>query len=58
MGTNRFWMDQSCFALVKMLEQLIAKSKSARDEFYAFIRLDDEEEIEEDDPILNAKANA
>lgn len=34
---NRFWMNQSCYAYIEMLEKLISSSKTAREEFYSFI---------------------
>lgn len=37
LGTNRFWMDQSCFAYIKMMEKLISSSKTARNQFYSFL---------------------
>jgi len=49
LGTNRFWMDQSCFAYIKMMEKLIQSSKTARNQFYSFLtegQNDDEEDIE------------
>lgn len=52
LGTNRFWMNQSCFAYILMLERLISKSVSARDEFYQFIMKDDDEEDNEEDPPI------
>jgi hypothetical protein len=44
LGTNRFWMNQSCFAYVKMLEKLISSSKTARNEFYNFLNGIEEED--------------
>ena len=54
LGTNRFWMDQSCLAFVEMIEKLISRSKIARDEFYHFIHEKvDEEDMEMDDLVNN-----
>lgn len=46
-GTNRFWMSQSCYAYIKMLEKLMSSSKTAREEFFNFIN-DKTEEPEEE----------
>ena len=61
---NRFWMNQSCYAYVKIIEKLIAGSKTARDEFYHFIteteeNFDDDsdsESIDLDDDELDEEA--
>jgi hypothetical protein len=47
-GLNRFWMNQSCFAFVKMLEKLVSNSSTARTEFFAFLTEDQNNENGED----------
>lgn len=47
-GINRFWMNQSCYAYIKMLEKLISSSKTAREEFFNFITENNSEEAEDD----------
>ena len=46
-------MSQSCFAYIKMLEKLISSSKTAREEFYNFLK----EGREEEEPTANDKLN-
>ena len=58
LGSNRFWMDQSCFAYIVLVEKVIAKSKTARDKFFTYITEDDpdygEEESTDDDMLQRA----
>jgi len=59
-GTNRFWMDSSCFAFVQLVDKMIAKSKKARDEFFDFINSDkgvDEDESDELAVLLKKKSS-
>lgn len=58
LGSNRFWMDQSCFAYIVLVEKVIAKSKTARDKFFNYIIEDDpdykKEESNDDDMLQQA----
>ena len=47
-GINRFWMDQSCYAYIKMLDKLLSSSKTARTELYTFLMEAEDEEEEVD----------
>jgi hypothetical protein len=39
-GVTNFWFNPACYAYINMLTRLLTKSKTARKEFYSFLRED------------------
>jgi hypothetical protein len=52
-GITNFWFNPACYAYINMLTRLLTKSKSARREFYSFLKEDRTAEEALQNPNIN-----